>query len=43
VKTIALTAKQGAFTLPLEAAPLSVSLDPNTTLLMDAGALIKRQ
>jgi len=42
VKTIALAAKQGTFTFPLEAAPASVVLDPNTMLLMDAGAFVKR-
>ena len=42
VKTIALPGKQGTFTFPLEAAPLSVVLDPNTTLLMDAGAFVRR-
>jgi aminopeptidase N len=42
VKTIALAARQGTFTFPLEAAPASVTLDPNTTLLMDAGPFLKR-
>jgi aminopeptidase N len=45
IKTLAIAHpfKQGTFTFPLEAAPVSVVLDPNTTLLVDAGALIKRQ
>jgi len=44
IKTLAITApfRQGTFTFPLEAAPISVVLDPNTTLLMDAGPFIKR-
>jgi aminopeptidase N len=42
VQTIALPGKQGTFTFPLEAAPLSVVLDPNTTLLMDAGPFVRR-
>ena len=42
VKTIALSARQGTFTFPLEAAPVSLMLDPNTTLLMDAGPFVKR-
>jgi aminopeptidase N len=42
VKTIALSARQGTFTFPLDTAPASVVLDPNTTLLMDAGAFVKR-
>ena len=32
-----MAAKQGTFTFPVDAAPASVVLDPNTTLLMDAG------
>jgi len=42
VKTVPLAARQGTFTFPLEAAPASVVLDPNTALLMDAGAFVKR-
>ena len=44
IKTLAIAApfRQGTFTFPLEAAPISVVLDPNTTLLMDAGPFIKR-
>jgi aminopeptidase N len=42
VTTIALAARRGTFTFPLEAAPTSVVLDPNTTLLMDAGPFLKR-
>jgi aminopeptidase N len=43
VKTIELAARHGTFTFPLEAAPTFVVLDPNTTLLMDAGPFLKRQ
>ena len=42
VNTIALAGRQGIFTFPLEAAPVSVVIDPNTTLLMEAGAFVKR-
>ena len=42
VKTVALSARQGTFTFPLETAPAAVVLDPNTTLLMNAGAFVKR-
>ncbi len=37
VQTIDMTASKGTFTIPSDAAPASVTLDPNTTLLMDAG------
>ncbi len=37
VRTIEMMAKQGTFTIPVDAAPASVALDPNTTLLMEAG------
>jgi aminopeptidase N len=44
IKTLAIAHPflQGTFTFPLETAPVSVVLDPNTTLLMDAGAFVKR-
>jgi aminopeptidase N len=42
VQTIALSARQGVFTFPLDTAPVTVTLDPNTTLLMDAGPFVKR-
>ena len=42
VKTVVMAARQGTFTFPLDAAPASVTLDPNTALLMDAGAFVKR-
>ena len=44
IKTLAIAHpfKQGTFTFPLDAAPVSVVLDPNTTLLMDAGPFLKR-
>jgi aminopeptidase N len=42
MQTIALAARQGVFTFPLDAAPTAVILDPNTTLLMDAGPFIRR-
>jgi len=42
VKTIALAERQRTFTFPLEAAPVSLVLDPNTTLLMDAGPFVRR-
>jgi aminopeptidase N len=42
VKSIALAVRQGTFTFPLEAAPASLVLDPNTTLLMEAGPFLKR-
>jgi aminopeptidase N len=43
VETVTMNAKQGTFTVPLEAAPATVILDPNTTLLMEAGPFVKRQ
>jgi aminopeptidase N len=43
VETVTMNAKQGTFTIPLDAAPASVILDPNTALLMDAGPFVKRQ
>jgi hypothetical protein len=42
VETIDMTSKQGTFTFPLDAMPANVILDPNTTLLMDAGPFLKR-
>lgn len=42
VQTIEMTAKQGVYTFPADAAPVSVTLDPNTTLLMDAGPFVRR-
>ena len=42
VETIDMNGKQGTFTFPLDAAPASVILDPNTTLLMDAGPFVRR-
>jgi aminopeptidase N len=42
VATIDMNSKQGTFTFPLDAMPANVFLDPNTTLLMDAGAFLKR-
>jgi len=42
VRTVALAARHGTFTFPLDAAPVSVVLDPNTALLMDAGAFVRR-
>ena len=35
--TIDMTAKQGTYRFPVDAEPISVALDPNTRLLMDAG------
>ena len=37
VQTIEMTDKQGVYTIPADTAPAAVLLDPNTTLLMDAG------
>jgi aminopeptidase N len=42
VQTIDMTAKQGTFTFPLDAAPAAVGLDPATTVLMEAGAFVRR-
>jgi aminopeptidase N len=42
VETIDMSAKQGTFTFPLDAAPAAVMLDPNTTMLMEAGPLVRR-
>ncbi|HEX6164862.1 MAG TPA: M1 family aminopeptidase [Vicinamibacterales bacterium] len=42
VQTIEMVAKHGTFTFPLDAAPSSVVLDPNTTLLMQAGAFVRK-
>jgi aminopeptidase N len=43
VETVVMAARQGVFTFPRDVAPASVVLDPNTTLLMDAGAFVRRQ
>src|SRR5690349_15846788 len=42
VETIDMTSKQGVYTFPADAAPASVVLDPNTTLLMDSGVFVRR-
>jgi aminopeptidase N len=42
VETIDMNAKQGVYTFAADAAPASVTLDPNTTLLMDAGPFVRR-
>jgi aminopeptidase N len=42
VETIEMTSKQGSYSFPADASPASVILDPNTTLLMDAGPFIRR-
>ena len=42
VQTIEMTAKQGTFTFPVDAAPAAVLLDPNTALLMEAGPFARR-
>ena len=42
VQTIELAARQGTYYFPTDAAPLSVTLDPNTTLLMEAGPFVRR-
>lgn len=42
VETREMTTKQAVFTFPADAAPASVTLDPNTTLLMDAGPFVRR-
>jgi len=42
VQTIEMTAKQGTFTFPLDAAPAAVVLDPNTALLMEPGPFVRR-
>ena len=42
VETIDATFKEGTFTFPADTAPVAVTLDPNTTLLMEAGAFIKK-
>lgn len=41
-ETIELTGRQATRTIPLDAAPVSVVLDPQTTLLMEAGAFSRR-
>ncbi|HTH24827.1 MAG TPA: M1 family metallopeptidase [Vicinamibacterales bacterium] len=42
VETIDMNGKQGTYTFASDAAPASVILDPNTTLLMEAGPFLKR-
>ena len=42
IQTIDMTGKQGVYTFPADAAPASVVLDPNTTLLLDAGPFVRR-
>ncbi|HEU4793529.1 MAG TPA: hypothetical protein VFS96_07710, partial [Nitrolancea sp.] len=42
VQTIDMTAKLGTFTFPADAAPAAVVLDPNTTVLMEAGAFVRK-
>ena len=42
VETVELNARQGTYSFPMEIAPVSVALDPNTTLLMEAGPFIRR-
>jgi aminopeptidase N len=42
VQTIDMTGKHGVYTFPAATLPASVMLDPNTTLLMDAGNFVKR-
>jgi aminopeptidase N len=42
VQTIEMGAKQGTFTFPINAAPAAVTLDPNTTLLAETGAFVRR-
>jgi aminopeptidase N len=42
VETVTMNAKRQTFTFPTDAAPAAVVLDPNTTLLMDAGPFVQR-
>lgn len=42
VETIELTGRQATRTFPLDAAPASVTLDPRTALLMEAGPFVRR-
>ncbi|HWI16270.1 MAG TPA: M1 family metallopeptidase [Vicinamibacterales bacterium] len=42
IETIELTGRQATRAFPLDAAPASVALDPQTTLLMDAGPFTRR-
>jgi aminopeptidase N len=42
VETVELTGRQVTRTFPLDAAPASVTLDPQTTLLMEAGPFSRR-
>jgi len=43
VETIELTDRQAVGTFPMDAPPASVNLDPNTTLLMEAGPFTRLQ
>ena len=42
VETIDMNAKQGTYTFASDVSPVSVILDPNTTLLMETGTFVKR-
>ena len=42
VETIELNARQAIYSFPMDIAPVSVALDPNTTLLMEAGPFVRR-
>jgi aminopeptidase N len=42
VEKVELTARTGTYTFPSETVPVAVSLDPNTTLLMEAGPFVRR-
>lgn len=42
VSTVELSGRQATFSFPAEAMPAAVALDPNTTLLMEAGTFTKR-
>lgn len=42
IETIDMNAKQGVYTFAADVAPAAVALDPNTTLLMDAGPFVRR-
>jgi aminopeptidase N len=42
VQTVDMATKQGVYSFPVDAPPTSVVLDPDTTLLMDAGPFVRR-
>ncbi len=42
VETVELSGRQAARSIPVDGPPAAVMLDPNTTLLMEAGAFVKR-